>query len=91
MSAALFDWIGWVATATFAGSYFCKQPAALRRVQALAALLWIGYGALIRSLPVVVANVVVAVVALCSSLRPLTPATAVQPALREPAPDADAG
>ena len=90
MSAAL-DWIGWLATATFAGSYFCKQPAALRRVQALAALLWIGYGALIRSLPVVVANVVVAVVAVYSSLRPLTPGAAVPPALPEPAPDADGG
>ena len=53
---AVLDWIGWLATATFASSYFCKQPAALRRVQALAALLWIGYGALIRSLPVVVAK-----------------------------------
>jgi hypothetical protein len=86
MSAVVFDWIGWVATATFAGSYFCKQPAALRRVQALAALLWIGYGALIRSLPVVVANVVVAVVAVYSSLRPPTPA-----AVGPPAPSEDAG
>ncbi len=73
MSAAMLDWIGWVATATFASSYFCRQPAALRRVQALAALLWIGYGAVIRSLPVVVANVVVAVVAVYSSLRPASP------------------
>ena len=69
----MFDWIGWVATAAFAGSYFCKHPAALRRVQALAALLWIAYGALIRSMPVIVANVVVAVVAVYSSLRPAPP------------------
>ena len=86
MSAAMLDWIGWLATATFAGSYFCKQPAALRRVQALAALLWIGYGALIRSLPVVVANVVVAVVAVYSSLRPAAP-----PVPPEPAPAQDSG
>lgn len=73
MSAAMLEWIGWVATATFASSYFCKQPAALRRVQAVAALLWIGYGAVIRSLPVIVANVVVAVAAVYSSLRPPSP------------------
>lgn len=62
------DWIGWIATALFAGSYFCKQPAMLRKVQAGAALLWILYGMVIGSLPVVVANCVVAVVALYSSL-----------------------
>jgi hypothetical protein len=69
----MFDWIGWVATAAFAGSYFCKNPAALRRVQALAALLWIAYGVVIRSLPVIVANVVVAAIAGYSSLRPAAP------------------
>jgi len=63
----MFDWIGWVATATFASSYFCKQPAALRRTQAMAALLWIGYGMLIHAGPVIVANVVVAAVATYSS------------------------
>jgi hypothetical protein len=65
----MFEWIGWVATATFATSYFCRKPALLRRIQALAALLWIGYGALIHALPVIVANVVVAVFAAYSSLR----------------------
>jgi hypothetical protein len=25
------DWIGWIATALFASSYFFKQPMALRR------------------------------------------------------------
>ncbi len=63
----MFEWIGWVATAMFAGSYFCKQPATLRRMQALAALLWIGYGLLIKAGPVVVANVAVAVSAIYSS------------------------
>ena len=85
MKFPMYDWIGWIATATFASSYFCKQPAALRRVQALAALLWIGYGATIRSLPVIVANVVVAVIALYSSLRPLTPAAAAPPPASEDA------
>jgi hypothetical protein len=64
-----FEWIGWVATATFATSYFCRKPALLRRIQALAALLWIGYGALIHALPVIVANMVVAAFAMYSSLR----------------------
>ena len=79
MGTMALDWIGWIATAAFAGSYFCKRPASLRRAQALAALLWIGYGALIRSLPVIVANVVVAVIALGSSFR-----VAVEP---PPAPE----
>lgn len=61
------QWIGWVATAIFAASYFCKRPAALRVVQAAAAMLWIAYGAMIHAVPVVVANVIVAGVALLSS------------------------
>ena len=63
------DWIGWVATALFASSYFFKQPMALRKVQALAALLWVVYGLAIHALPVVVANVVVAAVAVGSGLH----------------------
>jgi hypothetical protein len=66
----MYDWIGWVASAIFASSYFCKQPGTLRRVQALAALVWMGYGVLIHALPIIVANVVVAAVALYSSLTP---------------------
>jgi hypothetical protein len=65
----VFEWIGWVATAIFAGSYFCKQPATLRRLQALAALMWIGYGLIIEAAPVVAANSVVAVLAIYSSRR----------------------
>ena len=64
------DWIGWVATATFATSYFCKQPATLRRVQGLAALLWMSYGIMIHALPVIIANMVVAAVAVLSSFWP---------------------
>ena len=52
----------------FAMSYFCKYPQGLRRVQALAAVLWIAYGLLIDAPPVVVANLVVAAVAVYSSL-----------------------
>ena len=65
----MFEWIGWIATAVFAVSYFCRQPAALRRVQALAAVLWIGYGIVIGATPVIVANLVVAVMALLSSFQ----------------------
>jgi hypothetical protein len=62
------DWIGWIATAVFAASYLFKEPSALRRVQAGAALLWVIYGVIIHAFPVVVANVVVAGMAVYSSL-----------------------
>lgn len=62
-------WIGWVATAVFASSYFCREAASLRRVQAAAAVLWVVYGVLIQAAPVIVANLIVAGVALGSSLR----------------------
>jgi hypothetical protein len=62
------DWIGWVVTGLFASSYLFKQPMALRKVQAGAALLWVVYGLIIHALPVVVANVVVAAVAVGSGL-----------------------
>ena len=69
------EWIGWVATAAFAASYLCRQPKSLRLVQALAALLWVGYGLLIHAAPVVVANVVVAGMAVWSSLARRAPAS----------------
>jgi hypothetical protein len=64
-----WTWIGWVATAIFASSYLFKEPGALRRVQAFGAILWIVYGILIHALPVVVANSIVAVIAVVSSFR----------------------
>ncbi len=67
------DWIGWVATALFASSYFFKQPVALRKVQAGAALLWVVYGFLIHAIPVVAANLVVAAVAVYSSCKKPAP------------------
>lgn len=65
----LLESIGWIATAAFASSYFWKSPDALRRVQALAALLWVVYGVMIHAMPVVAANVIVAAVAIWSSWR----------------------
>jgi hypothetical protein len=66
------DLIGWIATAIFAGSYRCKDPMMLRRVQALAACIWAVYGAIIGAAPVLVANLLVAGFAGWSSFRPLT-------------------
>jgi len=65
----MFEWIGWIATAIFAGSYFCKQPRTLRLLQALSALLWISYGLIIAAMPVVAANVTVAALAIYTSRR----------------------
>ncbi|HOW27101.1 MAG TPA: YgjV family protein [Elusimicrobiota bacterium] len=65
------EWIGWVATAAFAGSYFCRGPVSLRIVQSSAAVLWIVYGFMIGARPVIVANIVVASLALFSIRRSL--------------------
>ena len=65
----MLNTIGWIATALFAASYFFRQPAALRRIQAGAACLWIVYGILLGALPVVAANVIVAIAALWSSRK----------------------
>ncbi|HXI40932.1 MAG TPA: hypothetical protein VNH83_13195 [Bryobacteraceae bacterium] len=78
------DYIGWLATATFASSYFSKHPATLRRIQAMAALLWMSYGVLIHAIPIIVANLIVAALAIFSSFRPdpgavTGPATAREP------------
>jgi hypothetical protein len=45
-----------------------RSGSALRRVQALAAVLWIAYGIAIASKPVVVANLIVAVAAVGSAV-----------------------
>ena len=63
------DWIGWLATAVFLVSYFTRSAISLRRVQGVAAGLWALYGVLIHSLPVIVANTLVASVAVISSFR----------------------
>jgi hypothetical protein len=61
--------LGWTATAAFLISYGCKDQKRLRLVQAGAALLWTGYGVLIASTPVIVANLLVAAVAIYSSVN----------------------
>ena len=69
----MIEWFGWIATAVFAVSYFCRRPDAMRRVQALAATLWIVYGIAIKAPPVIVANLVVAALAIISSFRRRNP------------------
>jgi len=61
------DSIGWIATAAFSTSYFFKEGRILRRIQALAALIWVGYGFMIGAMPVVAANLIVATAAIYSS------------------------
>jgi hypothetical protein len=55
----MVEYLGWLATAVFVGSYFCAAPAMLTRVQMLGALLWAVYGLLIGAIPVVAANLLV--------------------------------
>ena len=61
------EWVGWVATAIVACSYAFKRSVMLRRVQGVGALLWLTYGVLIHSGPVIVANIIVAAAAFWSS------------------------
>jgi inner membrane protein len=63
------DWIGWLATFIFLASYNSKDQGKLRRLQALAAVLWVVYGAILHAVPIVVANLLVAGVALYSSFN----------------------
>ena len=55
----IVEYLGWLATVIFVGSYFCRRAEWLRRVQMIAALLWIAYGILIGAAPVVAANLLV--------------------------------
>ena len=63
------DAMGWVATSVFAVSYFVRNPATMRWVQALAAVCWIVYGVLMHATPVIVANVIVVTLAALTALR----------------------
>ena len=63
------DLLGWIATAVFTTSYFFKDAAKLRWIQAVAALFWLSYGLAIHAMPVIVANLIVAVAAAYSSLK----------------------
>ena len=76
----LLELVGWAATGVFAGSYLCREPQTLRKVQAFAAILWIGYGIVIHSFPIIASNVIVATLASLSAFRAGRPnAAAYQP------------
>jgi hypothetical protein len=53
------EYLGWAATAVFVGSYFCRTPDAMRRIQMLGAVMWMAYAVLLRAAPVFVANLLV--------------------------------
>ncbi len=59
-------WAGWVATTLTVSSYFFKRPITLRVIQATSACVWLVYGWLIHSGPVLVTNVLVVVAAVGS-------------------------
>ena len=67
--ATLVEMLGWSATAVFVASYFFKRAETLARVQMLGALMWTGYGVLVRAPPVVAANVLVLAAAAWKSRR----------------------
>ena len=69
MSHAAIDLMGWAATAVFVGSYFFASPSLLRGAQMMGALLWLSYGILIGSAPVIVANVLVFLAAAWTTFR----------------------
>ncbi|MSO22910.1 MAG: hypothetical protein EXQ58_06565 [Acidobacteria bacterium] len=81
----LLELVNWAATGVFAGSYLCREPQTLRRMQAFAAVLWIGYGVVIHSFPIIISNVIVSTLASLSVLRARRPNTTAmsQPEGRE--------
>ncbi len=59
LERSVVEVLGWAATATFVGSYLAKRAETLIRVQIAGALMWALYGVLVRSAPVIVANLLV--------------------------------
>lgn len=69
MDAESVGWIGWAATLMTVSSYFFHNQITLRRVQAVAALVWTTYGVAIHARPIIAANVIVTTVAAWSTFR----------------------
>ncbi|MFZ0516458.1 MAG: hypothetical protein WA626_11995 [Acidobacteriaceae bacterium] len=69
MTIALF---GWVATGVQTVSYFVPKASTLKKIQAVAACLWIVYGVKMGASPVIVANLIVGAAALLTALRSRT-------------------
>lgn len=66
---SIADTVGWMATAVFVASYFFSKPAMLRGLQMVGAALWMTFGLLIASKPVIVSNVLVFAAAAWTLLR----------------------
>jgi hypothetical protein len=58
-----------LATAIFAVSYFVRNPATMRWIQAGAAVCWMIYGILLHARPVIVANLIVVTLAAFTAWR----------------------
>jgi hypothetical protein len=69
MNPVVTEGVGWAATAVFVGSYFFERASLLRGAQMIGALLWLSYGLLIRSSPVIVANILVFAAAAWTMIR----------------------
>jgi hypothetical protein len=63
------EWLGWLATVVFVASYRFTDQRTLRWIQAAAAVLWVGYGLARHAMPVIIANLLVAGMAVYSSRR----------------------
>lgn len=86
--SSLAEALGWVATVTFVASYLARRAETLVRVQIAGALMWVVYGVLVRSGPVIAANVLVVGAA---AWKARTPAKAAAGSGRaEPLPPLDA-
>jgi hypothetical protein len=80
MGLSVPDTVGWIATAVFVASYFFSRPAMLRGLQMLGALLWIAFGVLIASKPVIASNVLVFSAAAWTLMRRRAAGRAASPA-----------
>jgi hypothetical protein len=69
MSSVAAQTLGWVATCVFVASYFFTRASSLRAAQMAGALLWIIYGFLIDSKPVIAANALVLAAAAWTAAR----------------------
>lgn len=69
MSLSVPDTVGWIATAVFVASYFQPRPVMMRGLQMLGAALWIVFGVLIASRPVIASNMLVLAAAAWTLVR----------------------
>ena len=91
-AAVLVEALGWLATATFIGSYFFARPELLVRAQMIGGVLWVAYGVLVQAKPVVAANVLVVAAAAWktwrSRRRPSAAPSSAAPAVHRALPGA---